>query len=304
MKKRREKTFQNQFNAARVDGVQALGLCVVCDLYGVREAREQVQRKFEAAGLSTEYLTEKRDKTAFLDALRGLEEAEILVKVEDVYDHVDYQCNATEILDAATGDFRKAAAVQRTALVRLYKNGPRAGAVESDTPGIAAQVEVMIEAERAMVRTQDVSKALRRLIEREADTVNLTVGGGVWFVPTNFLELLRRVEEFIGSLNGRNMFSVLPVADKPENRRSYWASIEGEIRRQIADIEAGIDDLRQLPGEDEAHPKHRIQNLFSLIREKRQRLEAYAGLFEMQAHEITEKLDALHADLMNAAAIP
>lgn len=298
MKKRREKTFQNQFNAARVDGVQALGLCVVCDLYGVREAREQVQRKFEAAGLSTEYLTEKRDKTAFLDALKSLEESEILVKVEDTYEYVTYQC------DAAGADFHRAANVQKTALVRLYKNGPKAGSVESDTPGVADNVTVLIEAERVIVRTQDVSKALRRLIEREADTVNLTVGGGVWFVPTNFLELLRRVEEFIGSLNGRNMFSVLPVADKPENRRSYWASIEGEIRRQIADIEAGIDDLRQLPGEDEAHPKHRIQNLFSLIREKRQRLEAYAGLFEMQAHEITEKLDTLHADLMNAAAIP
>lgn len=303
MKKRREKSFQT-FSAADVDGVQALGLCVVCDLYGVRESRENVVRKLESAGIDSEHLTEKRDKTAFLEALKSLEEAEILVKVEDNYEHVDYQCNATEILDAGNGDFRKAANVQKTALVRLYKNGPKAGAVESDTPGVADNVSVMIEAERAIVRTQDVSKALRRLIEREADTVNLTVGGGVWFVPTDFLPLIRKIEAFIGSLNGRNMFSVLPVLDKPANRRSYWASIEGEIRKQIREIEDGIEGVRQLAFDDGDRPRHRIDNLFSLIREKRQRLEAYAGLFEVSAHEIAEKLDSLNAELMNAAAIP
>lgn len=296
MKKRREKEYVN-FTTRDIDGTHALGVVVVCDLFGVKERRADLLAKFKAAGVNESYLLEKREKSAFIKSVRALEESEILVKVSESNDEIIYQCNTKSVTD--NGQWKEAD-VQKTALVKFYKTGPNAGTVDSDTHGIAIKVYGMLVEEMQTANTSEVSKAIRRCIDREADAVNLTKSGNTWFVPTNFVSLVEKIQNLVNQLSGENLFSVLPVADKAENRASYWKAITGEIDRQVEEIVKAQEELTKKVQDTGETPKYEVANIMSLIRERKQRLESYAGLFSGQAETITDKLNNLEAGLRQA----
>ena len=301
MKKRKEKAFP-KFEAKDIDGINCIGFSVVCDLYGIKEERDKIREKMKNSGLDETQLLDKREKTAFLESLKSLEESGYLIKTAEVGEHVTYQCNdATMVENPATG-FTEAV-VSKTALVKYYKKGHKKGLIEADDPAVSAKVTGMIDQFKNMAGTSEVNDAIKRIIDVEADCVAITRNGNVWFVPIQYADLIDRLQVFIDSLPGQNNFTILPVANRPENRRSFWGSIKNEIGRQIDEARKSIAETKEMIDKGEVQA-YRVDNLFALIKEKRERLSAYSALFHAEADDISEELEIINGNLQNLLHAP
>lgn len=294
MKKRKEKAFP-KFETKDVDGINSLGMCVVCDLYGIKEDRDKIREKMKNSGLDETQLLDKREKTAFLESLRSLEESGYLVKTAETGEQVTYQCNDAMMVENPATGFTEAV-IQKLALVKYHKKGPKKGQIEADDPSIELRVISMIDQFQKMAGTSEVNDAIKRIIDAEADCVAVTRNGNVWFVPLQYTNLIDRLQVFIDSLPGQNAFTVMPIANRPDQRRSFWSSIKGEIARQLEEARKSIKETQAMINNGEVQA-YRVDNLFALVKEKRQRLSAYSALFEAEAEDINQELEIINEDL-------
>lgn len=298
-----------KFQAAEFDGVNAIGIMLLRGLYGIKEPRDAVIAKMQVCGLDEKQLVEKRDASAFLDALQQFEDDGFLRKTENRYESITYQI-VGEALNAATEE----AGLPRLtfsdkAVVRYYKpgRGPKASSVESDTPGVADTIQALMEMEKDIVRTSDVAGALNRILRKQGDCLSTSRNGNAYFLPMNpqQRELAEKMQRFIHMLSGSNSCMLLPVAgSKAENKTSIFAALNEEVDGVLKSIESNMQEIvKILATPDADRPEGRINNLFSRIHEDTMRVDAYCDLLGMQKETLTQKLADKKAALIAAASI-
>jgi hypothetical protein len=297
------------FAPAEFDGVSAIGIMFIRGLYGIKEPRDAVIAKLQVCGLDEKQLVEKRDASAFLDALQQFEEDGFLRKTENRYDSITYQI-VGEALNAATEE----AGLPRLsftdkAVVRYYKpnRGPKAGTVESDTPGVADTIQALMELEKDIVRTSDIGSCLNRIMSKHGDNLSVSRNGNAYFLPMNpgQREMAENMQRFIHMLSGSNSCMLLPVAGaKAENKKSIFAALNEEVECILRGIDTNMAEIiRLIQTPDTKRPESRIANLFDKIREDTERVNAYCDLLGMQKETLTDKLATKKAALIAAASI-
>lgn len=293
------KTFP-KFQPQDIDGQNALGVVVICSLEAVKENRTELAKKMQEVGINPEGIIEaKKPKTAFIDALKSLEDAKILLKVEDTQEFTTYQTNNSTKVPGTLGLELE---VNKTALVRLYKKGPRAGEVESDVPGVGEKIATMLEEEKNIARTRDVSSFIRKLIDKDADAVNLTPAGVSWFFQPGYYTLITQLEALVGKISGTNFFQVFPLGNTDKNRGTYWKSITGELEKELTFIDNRISEAQAKLNAGE-EPIQMLKNLLEVREEKKARLEAYADLFQLQSEELKAKLESQENNIRDLLVI-
>lgn len=281
--------FQGKWNTTNIDGIDAIGCVCILDLYGVRESRTGLAEKLNMLDLPGEEIKPKREQSAFLDSLKSLEESGILVKVDSTYQWITYQTNKIALDAALTENGLTKAEIKPNAVVRFYKpnRGPKAGAVESDQPELADAVKALMEAEKDMARTSDVTGAIERIMRRVGDITKLRTCGGAMFIPAPFYNVALKLQVFVEGLTGNNTFTLLPVAANEKKKQTIWNTVKDECQKTFADLEraktAAISAIAEGKG------KGRIETVHQSYEEMIARATMYADFLSMQAEEIVAK---------------
>lgn len=307
MKKRTAKDLKDKYSVGTFDGVNCVGVAMIRSLYGIKEDRDSASVKLELCGLPDELFIEKREAASFLDALQHFEDEGFIRKTENCFEHITYQCVA-EALDQATGGMSRLRFSDK-AIVRFYKpgRGEKGGTVESDTPGVADTILAMMETEKETVRTPEIAAYINRLLSRNGEAIGLCRTGGAVFLPYSKeqIELAENIQKFIALLSGINSCFILPIAaNKEENKRSVFESLNDDIGRVLRDIDRDTKTIGDLLADPEARkPSAKIKSCYERIKESKSRVEAYCDLLGYTKDSILQKIEQKSAALTAVVAL-
>ena len=300
MKIKKAKVYSGKWQSATIEGVDAIGVTCIIDMRGIRESRTSIKSKLESMGYPTDgVVLEKRDKSAFLDVVKGLEDRGILVKIDDPYAWVTYQTNSVELNDALGASGLQPVEVKAKAVVRFYKpgRGPRGGTVESDQPGLGDAVQALMEAEKDMARTSDVSGIIDRLVERIGDSCSMRRGGGVIFIPAPFYQDALKIQSFVRSLNGDNGFEIFPVPANADKKQSVWKNVTSEVASVLADLDRyGKEVISMVASQNTGETTNkrgqgRIDTALTTYDEIIGRVQMYADFLQMKAEGMVQAIE-------------
>lgn len=279
-------TFQGKWEPTTIDGVSSIGCVCIMDLYGIRESRTALAEKLNMLDLPGDEIKPKREQSAFLDSLKSLEESGILVKVDSTFQWITYQTNKIALDAAMTENGLTRAEIRPNAVIRYYKpnRSPKAGAIESDQPELADAVKALMDAERDMARTSDVTSAIKRIVRKVGDITELRTCGGVMFIPAPFYSVALKLQCFVEGLNGNNTFTLLPVAANDKKKQTIWNVVKEECQKTFADLEKAKSATVAALAEGKG--KGRIETVHQTYEETIARAQMYADFLSMSAEEI------------------
>lgn len=281
--------FKGKWEPTTIDGISAIGCVCIMDLYGIKESRTALAERLNMLDLPGEEIKQKREQSAFLDSLKSLEESGILVKVDSTYQWITYQTNKIALDAALTENGLTRAEIRPNAVIRYYKpnRSPKAGAIESDQPELADAVKALMDAERDMARTSDVTSAIKRIVRRVGDITELRTCGGVMFIPAPFYAVALKLQVFVEGLNGNNTFTLLPVAANNEKKQTIWNVVKEECMQTFQSLEKAKSDTVAALAEGKG--KGRIETVHKTYEETIARAQMYADFLSMSAEEIIRK---------------
>jgi hypothetical protein len=146
---------------------------------------------------------------------------------------------------------------------------------------LAERVRVAYAAHRAELSAADISLWLTRVMAR-LDAVTLRDRGGVYFVPADRVEVLRRV---VGALRevSESVVYQIPAVRCDQAADAVLAAVEGEARAEIASIESYL-------AEDTEHGQRALKTRVETIGQVREKVARYEELFD-------RRLDSVRAGL-------
>jgi len=302
MKKKasRLENFTGKWNTAMIDGVESLGCVCIMDLHGVKESRASLAERLNDLDLPGEEIKPKREQTAFLDILKHMEKSGIIVKVDSTFQWITYQVNSVALDAAMTENGLTRAAISAKSVVRFYKIGrsPKGGMIESDTIGVANAIEALMDAEKDMASTNDVTGAIKRICERLGDITDLRQSGGAIFIPAPFYATAQKLEVFVESLNGDNSFTLLPVPATGNKKATVWKAVAAEVQKTFDDLEKAEKDAAEAVLDGKG--KGRVDTVHASYKEAIARAQIYADFLNMNAESIVEKAKAKQAAFQRA----
>lgn len=294
MKKKRSRiaNFSGSWSSVMIDGIESIGCVCIMDLHGVRESRTDLAERLNCLDLPGSEIKLKREQSAFLDILKGMEKSGIIVKVDNTYEWITYQTNKVALDDAMTANGLTKASVNAADVVRFYKTnrGIKGGTIESDNPATALAIQELMDAERDMAKTNDVTEAIKRIVHREGDIAQLRKAGGVMFMPAPFYGLALKLEVFVDSLNGDNSFTLLPVPAVEKKKATVWKAVINEVEKNLDNIQKSQEKAYLAIANGRG--KNRIQTIHDSYNEEIARAEIYADFLQMNAEKIVEELRA------------
>jgi hypothetical protein len=243
---------------AVVPGTTLLGEIITWSCSGVSIKLTDLVEALRDAGLDEGVARELAPRHAFSRACKKLSEARIIRPVsEDAY----------TITFQFTKESRASDSYEYTLETRLTLE-KATGKVSCDLPGLATLAQEELDRCIAARSGADITRAIQRLFEREADLFPIREKGGCYFVPERHSAFVDKIDRFVRKLNGS--LGRFPVpAGTPRGDRSVREAVASGIEALIREHEAAVETF----GEDTREGT--FERAAERIRETRFKIEAY-----------------------------
>ena len=165
----------------------------------------------------------------------------------------------------------------------------KSGAVACDLPGLATLAKEELARCLEHRTGSDVTRAVQKLFDLQADLFAIREAGGCYFVPVVRTPLVDRVQTFLNRLNGR--LGRFPVpAGTAEGDRSVREAVACGLAAVIAEYRAAVAGF---------HPdtkKETLERAAQKIRRTRLKMEGYAEYLADERGWLDRELTAAQAD--------
>lgn len=157
------------------------------------------------------------------------------------------------------------------------------GKVTCDLAGLATLAQE--ELDRCIqIRTgSDLTRIIQKLFERTADLFPIREQGGAYFCPQEHVDLLEKVQCFLGRLNGRMQRFPIP-AGTPHGDRSVKESVAAGLKALITAHEEAVERFG-----DDTRPDT-LERAAERIRQTRFKVEAYAAYLAEERERLDREL--------------
>ena len=239
------------------------------------------------AGLDEGVARELAPRHAFSRACKKLSEARIIRAVGEDARHITFQF---------TKESRGSDRYEYTLETRLALE-KATGRVSCDLPGLATLAQEELDRCIAARNGADVTRAIQRLFERNADLFPIRDKGGVYFVPERHSSFVDKIDRLVKALNGSLRRFPVP-AGTPHGDRSVREAVASGIGALIAEHRAAIagfggdtrPDTIGRAAERIRLTRHKVDGYACYLAEERSRLERE---FADVARELRAKVEAI-----------
>jgi hypothetical protein len=292
MKSRRGKLLANLNGGTNIP---IIGFVCWWNIRNVDLTQERYLQILSECGLSEKYAREHNYRSAFLRALKNMEEKRIIRMVKEDSKVMIYQFTAEDRV--GEGEDARLDYNPETVIVidkELYrKTKSIEAAMTKGEDAIKRKVIEYWNDERTRFKSSDVSRALHKILGREADIVSLREQGSVYYVPGGYRSVIDKARLYTSLLGGDCGFDAIPIPDAPESRETVRGAVMDEVDGFTKWLEAQI---KELEGGKEVTSRW-FNTKRKKIAEARDRLELYADLLGEGKSGVEAQFAALEAEL-------
>ena len=235
---------------------------------------------------------------AFSRACKKLSEARIIRPVSEDAHRITFQF---------TKESRASDSYEYTLETRLSLE-KSTGKVSCDLPGLATLAQEELDRCIAARNGADVTRAIQRLFEREADLFPIRDKGGVYFVPERHAGFVDKIDRFVGRLDGSLRRFPVP-AGTPHGDRSVKEAVAGGIGALIAEHNAAVEtfgedtrpDTFERAAERIRRTRFKVEAYGEYLAEERGRLDRELSLAQDRLRAKVEALAAGETPLVGAS---
>jgi hypothetical protein len=216
--------------------VDMLGTIVYWDSFPKAEDVGHVQSALKELGLPVEAARSKRDRDAFIRAVRKAEKEKLVRRLAEKPDAIVFQFTA-EFLAANRLDY------SYEAQVRFDK---QSGNITSDSNAVLGKVQELFRYAAANYEKRDLTAIVQRLFKKSADLLPLRAKGAVYFVPAVYMAEVERIGQFAERFGNRLQTIAVPKGDTPSRRtvlEAFIADADSEVKVLGEEITALVTAL-------------------------------------------------------------
>lgn len=260
-----------------------LGFVCFWNIRSVDITKDELAAKLTEAGLDPKMAKDHNYRSAFLRALKNLEEQRIIRLVEENRDVLSYQFTAERNVDKTSLEY------DRETIVVIDKNKYRKtekfeDALAQGRDDIKAKITELFYREKTRYRSPDITRFLQKIFTEQADIINLREQGSVYFVPAGFKSVIDSVSKLMGLLGGMCRFEYMPMPDVGQSRKMVKSAVVDEVRALFTNLEKEIKEAAE---EGKTNEKW-VMNKLSKIEDIRKRISIYEGVLAEQAKTLDD----------------
>lgn len=265
----------SQFNDGAND-FEIVGFLCWWSIHNVNVTRERLIEVLKGCGIDEKFARSHNYRAAFIRSLRELEENRIIRPVSENAVEMVYQFTAeTKVED----DDVKLKYDPET-LVKINK------AVYRKTQSIAEALHgredirqkliEIFDSKKDMYHSSDITRLIKRIFSEKADIVSLREQGSVYYVPSQFQNILGAVASFVNSIGGSS-FQYFPLPNVEACRQAVAAAVDDEMRVDLEKMEKEIEEVSSGNKEiTERWRNHKIKTLENI----QKRVARYSEVLE------------------------
>jgi hypothetical protein len=284
-----------------------LGMIVWWNIRSVLVTKEELSRFLTECSLPERYARDHNYRSAFIRALKGLEEDRIIRKVSEDEDLIIYQFTAEQLISGGVGKldyhYETRVIVNRKTYAETQDFAQALVNRMRDfvaNPQINAKVLELYQLEKTRYRSGDITRYIQRMLEDLADFVSLREQGNVYFVPAQYMETIQKLTRFVSLLGPTNRFEWLPILNAAESRVMLQRSVIEELESVI---DALSNDVATLPADSAAVAAWSRARIAKVERIKR-RILAYGAIVpDAQAKQMRDGVQAIEAKILGTRVI-
>jgi hypothetical protein len=195
------------------------------------------------AGIDTKYARQHNYRSAFIRALRNLEEKRIIRRVEENGDMLVYQFTAEE--KEGEGQDASLEYNKETVIVvdkEVYRRtGEFSRALVQGRDDIKQRVLQYFEEEKTKYYSSDITRYIQRIFADRADFINLRPQGCVYFVPARYRDTVEAVRLMLRKMDtGLSSLEAMPVVNCESSREVVGGAFKLEMQQIYVRIAAEL----------------------------------------------------------------
>lgn len=270
-------------------GSEILGSIVTWELGGVKVSYSRLVTALQNAGLDESVVRTKLPRNAFTQAAKRLSDERVIDKLNEDDTEIYFQFTKRS---RQNGEFE----YDKECILVLSKY---TGSVFcADNPDLAREAEKLVAEAMDTYTGANISVAIKKLFQQDADIFSFPQDGGVYLVPEAHADFLEKINNFLNEIGGK--LSRLPIARGTEHgdrafRETISASIEKTAKAHLDAIEALTPENQDRSFESRARE----------INETRYKVEVYAAYLGSEAEKLLKIVAAakqrLKAKIMEAS---
>lgn len=275
--------------------IEVLGYLIWWSIRKIVVTREDFISSLEQNNLDTKFAQEHNYMSAFLRALKNMQEARIIKVLKNESTQVLCQFTAEQMADD-----EQSVEYEKEAIIRIDKTSYRKDrdfrlALSGGTSEIVDQLVDHFAREKVSYNSSDISRYIQAIFRDSGDILSMRDQGNIYFVPYKFEDLLKRVQMMVFRLSVANTFITIPMPNVKNSRKLVSESIINESNKNYAEL---LNDVEQLTAGQlnvtEGWKRTRLQRLQNL----RSRLDIYEEVLGEDAKKIVEEAQSLEQQIM------
>lgn len=246
MNQMKEEMNTLQETITQSDAAQPLGYIVWWNVRNVQITQSEFAEMLRDCGLSEKYAHTHNYRSAFIRALRQMEEKRIIRKVEETPSRLIYQFTAEIKIGAMDEDELPYYEYSQETQVTIDKHkyfstGDFAQAVTCSEL-IKNNIIETFHREKVTYNSSDITRYLKRILKDTADIVALRAQGSVHFVPARFISTMWAVAKLLDGISCD--FSYIPIVNADTSRNIVRNAFTTSIMDHLNSINESIRELR------------------------------------------------------------
>jgi hypothetical protein len=265
----------------------ALGFIVFWNVKELSITRDGLAERLIAFGLPSAYAKDHNYRSAYIRALRTMEEKRIIRKVDEDSSRIVYQFTAEARVD---GDIPGLEYHEETKVVIdkiIYQKTEDFGAALTCNQTFRDRIISAFNEARSTYNSADVTRCIQKIFSGAADIVSLRPQGSIYFVPAIYKDIVDKVRSLAESIGFQ--FSRVPIPDVSSSRAMVGDAFSDEVAQILADMEKDIEKARTGDGVSDQWVEHR-QDVVSKVKK---RIDMYSEVLSERAGELSGKFDSL-----------
>lgn len=275
--------------------IPILGDVLWWNLREVEVTQEWFKQQLDAVGLNGEkYAKEHNYRSTFIRCLRYLEEQRIIRPVTEDNVRLVYQFTAEQLIaddpenphlkytpEGTVGIDKEAYYIEEDFDAALVKCDPKVREI----------LVPMFNKEKQTYRSSDLTRYIQRILNDLADIVSLRPQGAVYFVPSNFRDVVQKLSTVLSAVPvGQARMDYFPVPDVQSSRQMIGSGVEAEIAQLFSQMESETAKMKS--GGKEITDKW-IEYRVDKVKAIKKRLDLYAEVLGETADRLNGKADEL-----------
>lgn len=239
--------------------VPIVGVVAYWNIRSVLITKTEFAILLKECDLPEKFAREHNYRSAFIRALRVMEEERIIRKVSEDKDFIVYQFTAEKLVDVSAKIGELEYKYETRVIVnknKYFETGNFTQALVDEMPGYKAEPTItkkvieLYEKEKVQYRSSDITRYIQRMLQELADFITLRDQGNVYFIPSAFMDVVKKLTKLVsklGSSANGNMFEWLPIQDTQESRITLQRSVVEELESIIKQLG---EDISKTWGQD------------------------------------------------------